>query len=469
MEAQFSSASQSIASFLDKQALLAQRVLEERSDQLLLDGADKSVAQDEWCETIHADVTGDHVKSLARALDRGTFHLVMLLPAFDRQRVWEADGYRSCASWMNAQCGMSPSAANDRCRVAYALETLPVICQLFRLGELSWSKVRALTRIATPENERQLAADALSMTASAIERMARQYRNTQTSSDIEDEDERAKRHYDRRYLLIRQDDNGMVRINASLPPLEGAAIVKSLARAEDEILQQIDVEQLEQPVSGTQRRADSLALMAMKHMAAESVDVRMADRYQVIIHVDAATLHQTKDQPGPDCRCHVDSTEPKSLRAYIEDGPAIAASTARRLVDDCSVLAVVEAEGEPLSIGRKTRKWPQAISRAIHIRDKCCQFPGCDSTRHLQLHHIQHWVDGGETSIENGVSMCGFHHRLIHERKYKVERTERDANGRLPKGLVNVEMADGDRITEIMLTSTARPFRVRRVDGSLVQ
>ncbi|MFK7889264.1 MAG: DUF222 domain-containing protein, partial [Granulosicoccus sp.] len=428
--------------------------------------ADKPDNDDDWYEPTGQNVTSDRVKRLAKAIDRGTCRLVMLLPAFDRQRLWEADGQRSCASWMNIHCGMSPSAANDRCRVAYALETLPVIRQLFELGELSWSKVRALTRIATPENERKLAVDALSMTASAIERLARQYRDTRTFSDVEDEDERAKRQYDRRYLFVRHDDNGMVRINASLPPLEGAAIVKSLSRAEEEVRQQTDMEQVEEPVSATQRRADSLTLMAMKHMAAESAEVRTADRYQVIVHVDAATLHQTRDNPDPDCGCRSKASDHKPLRAHIEDGPAIAASTARRLVDDCSVLAVVEENGEPLSIGRKSRKWPQAISRAILLRDKCCQFPGCSSTRHLQLHHMKHWADGGETSLTNGVAMCGFHHRLVHEREYRVERTAQDTNGRLPKGAIKVELADGSEMT---LTSTARAFRVRRIDGSLVE
>lgn len=426
-----------------------------------------------------ADIA-QRVKAIAQALDRGTYKLVILLPTFDRQKCWEQDGQRSCVAWLNAYCGMSPSAGNDRLRSAYALEKLPIIRQLFELGELSWSKVRALTRIATPENERSLASDALHISASEIERTVREFRNVTTASDIDEENEKAKAHYEKRCLSYRFDESGMVRINASLPPLEGAAVLKSLARAEDVLFldshgrldssgrriveagyEHEDAAQL----SPTQLRADALSLMAMKHLATEEVDVKTADRYQVVVHMDAAVLHQSPDNPDPKCDCRTTQPPAQPLKCYIENGPTIAASAAKRLIDDCSVLPLVMKHGEPLSIGRKSRIWPAAISRAIHARDCHCQFPGCSATRHLHLHHLKHWADGGETSVDGGVALCGFHHRLIHERRYSVEKTALNENGQLPSRTITVNRTDGQSME---FTAPMRRFKVRRPDGSLL-
>src|SRR6185503_13419138 len=98
---------------------------------------------------------------------------------------------------------------------------------------------------------------------------------------------------------------------------------------------------------------------------------------------------------------------------------------ARRLVCDASVVGIVEGEeGEPLDIARKTRSIPLAISRALKARDGGCRFPGCDRTRFCDGHHIKHWADGGETKLDNLITLCGFHHRLVHEGGYGVKRTD---------------------------------------------
>lgn len=409
------------------------------------------------------------IMRLAQTLDRGTHRLVGLLPEFDKQQVWAADGQRSCAAWLNTYAGLSMSAAHDRCRVAHALETLPIISRLFMLGELSWSKVRALTRIATPDSEQSLASQALLMSASAIEKMARQHRDVQTLGQLKAENEIANEQYQQRHVHYGFDQQGMVTIHALLPPLEGAAVLKSLARAEDEI----HLEAQGAPTGSTphaspyslpeedsskrsqkQLRADALCLMAKKHMAAEAPDVRNADRYQVVVHIDADTLqHSITGGSKSTSICH------------IKNGPAIAASSARRLADDCSVTPLYLQNGEPLSIGRKNRLWSSAISRAITTRDQHCQFPGCSSARYTHIHHIRHWANGGETSVENGVLLCGFHHRLIHEENYRIEkRTESSKNDSSARKFL-VENSQGESIT---LTAKRPRFRVLRPDGSEV-
>ena len=385
------------------------------------------------------------MRTLSLALDRGTYQLVSLLPDFDRQQGWSRDGHRSCLEWLGAECGMSRSAASDRRRVGYALEKLPILSALFERGDLSWSKIRSLTRIATLENEQALAGDALYMTANEIEQLVRQYRNVTTADELADEDSIAEDQSQKRSVTCGYDPAGMVRINALLPPLEGTAIMRALERAEDVLFTACDVTR-----TARQLRADALEMMAARYLASEELDGRQADQYQVIVHVDAATLVQTVDNPNP-----LPTLSPP--RCHIDNGPSIAASTMRRILDQSGIMPLLMKNGEPISIGRKSRVWTAPMSRAIVARDCHCQFPGCSARRHLHIHHIKYWADGGETSIDNGVTLCGFHHRLVHERQYVVERIPLDANGQLPQRTHYIKTGDA---VFAQLVSDERRFRI---------
>ena len=122
-------------------------------------------------------------------------------------------------------------------------------------------------------------------------------------------------------------------------------------------------------------------------------------------------------------------TDGATGRAEFEDGPYLGPDTARRLSCDASLVPMIDdAEGEPLSIGRKSRSIPPAMRRALKARDKGCRFPGCCQRSFVDGHHIHHWADGGETSLGNLVLLCRRHHRLVHEGGFDVRST---AEGRL--------------------------------------
>jgi hypothetical protein len=107
----------------------------------------------------------------------------------------------------------------------------------------------------------------------------------------------------------------------------------------------------------------------------------------------------------------------------------LALDTVRRITCDSSLLRITQDEsGNPLDIGRKTRAVPAAMRRALQARDAGCRFPGCNHRRFVDAHHIHHWADGGDTSIDNLVLLCRHHHRLVHEGGFGVERT---ADGRI--------------------------------------
>ncbi|MCG6911329.1 MAG: HNH endonuclease, partial [Deltaproteobacteria bacterium] len=107
--------------------------------------------------------------------------------------------------------------------------------------------------------------------------------------------------------------------------------------------------------------------------------------------------------------------------AEIEDRGHVPAETCRRLACDCARVHWHENQhGEPLNVGRKSRTIPPAIRRALKRRDQGCRFPGCTCSRFVDAHHIQHWADGGETSMDNLVLLCRVHHRLVHEGGFHV-------------------------------------------------
>jgi hypothetical protein len=147
------------------------------------------------------------------------------------------------------------------------------------------------------------------------------------------------------------------------------------------------------------RRADALALVAESFVAHDVLEATGSDRHQIVVHVAAETL---RDRAAGCCE--------------FEHGPPLAAETARRLACDASVVALIENDdGDPLNVGRKTRTVSAPLRRLLNSRDKGCRFPGCCNTRYIDIHHVEHWANGGETKPSNLVSLCRFHHHAVHE------------------------------------------------------
>ena len=188
--------------------------------------------------------------------------------------------------------------------------------------------------------------------------------------------------------------------------------------------------------------------MAETYLDSAPRHIATADRFQVVVHVAAEALG--KDVPAGTSEADYadaahrnagadDSAEtpgladlfngPDATWSYIDNGPHVPAETSRRLSCDCSIVKLIEdAQGEPLSIGRKSRIVPPPMRRALLVRDRGCQFPGCNHSAWLDAHHVEHWADGGETSLDNLLLLCKFHHRLVHEGGFACER---DADGRI--------------------------------------
>jgi len=241
-----------------------------------------------------------------------------------------------------------------------------------------------------------------------VERLVQHFRRAQEAEELS----REARQHAGRSLHYHFDDDGSLIVKARLPAEAGALLIKALeAGIEATSAPRVAAatsctdECGDPPPSYPARRADALAGLAESFLKHGAETLSGGERHQIVVHVDAETLR--------------DST---AGRCEIEHGPALPAETVRRLGCDCSVVMLVEnAEGEPLSIGRKTRRIPPALSRALRSRDQGCRFPGCTHTRYVDAHHVRHWAHGGETKPSNLVSLCHGHHRLVHEGGIRVE------------------------------------------------
>ncbi len=229
-----------------------------------------------------AEQLGAEITELCSYIYAAEYRLLTLIRTFDEKEYWAQQGLCSCAHWLNFKCGISMGAAREKVRVAHALAVLPKISEGFANGKLSYSKVRAITRIADETNED--------------------------------------------YLLMIAE--------------QGALIVKALEMA---------------------------------------MDANFAD---------------------------------------------VPAGTSRRIACDSSIVTIKEDKnGEPLSIARRSRTIPPPMRRALRVRDKGCRFPGCTNTRFVDGHHIEHWADGGETSLDNLIMLCRHHHHLVHEGGFVCEKS----------------------------------------------
>lgn len=382
---------------------------------------------------------GDQIATLAAHIHAATHRFLTLIARFDRLQGWVAGGHRTCAHWLAYRTGLDLGTAREHVRVARALEDLPRTGAAMARGALSFSQVRALSRVAEPSNEEDLLELAEGCTTAQLERLVRAWKKGSREDEAAWERER---HLSRTFSVF-PDDDGMYAVRGRLDPEVGALLMRALEAAGDALFRRdpTPMERLDSYREAARRRADAIGLLAERALAAgfragedgdaggAPISGTRAERYQVVLHVEAATL-SADGGPG---------------RSELEDGTRVSAETSRRLSCDASVVRIEHDSGgspvEPgriLNVGRRTRTIPAALRRALDARDRGCRFPGCHS-RFTDGHHIVHWADGGETSLANSVLLCEFHHRLVHEGGWAVAWNRRGETAfRDPRGTLHV-------------------------------
>jgi Domain of unknown function (DUF222)/HNH endonuclease len=373
-----------------------------------MNGANSGVGLDAGSEISTSELEAQ-ITELVGHLNAANRRWLALIAEFDRRKGWHDGLTRTCAHWLNWKCGIDMGTAREKVRVAHALERLPSIGASMGRGELSYSKVRALTRVACPATEALLLNIALHGTAHHVETVVRQFRRVQEAAEMS----REARQQANRRLTCSYDHDGSMVINARLPAEIGAVVISALDAAMSDfplprLGNDVSAETVaEDRPSTSARRADALGVLAESFLKNGPEALSGGERHHIVVHVDSESL-----QARAAGRCELD------------DGPAIPVETARRLSCDASVVKILEdSEGEPLDVGRKTRTIPPSLRRALKSRDKGCVFPGCTHKRYVDGHHIHHWAEGGETKLSNLVSLCRTHHRG-HERHALARRTD---------------------------------------------
>jgi hypothetical protein len=487
----------------------------------------------------------DAIVTLSAHVHAANHRILCYLAELDRLEGWKLAGHRDCAEWLSFRTGLERGSAQEWVRTARALRRMPLTSAAMSRGELSYSKVRCLTRAvddlaeAEAAREEELAGDqaetesddpesddseyddpdspetalvefARTCTTAQLERAVREWRALQ----VHDEAELERRRHASRSLAVSPDGDGMYRIRGTLSPEVGALLMRAVEAAGDALFR----EGAEWAPGGgrrgpasrettpRQRRADALGLLAERALAAgfgvgeevepeegseemeggggeaedggeEAVREKLggtvgerargtgergtpaqepanapagacsegasgaspcacgepaplsgtrAERYQVLIHVDAEAL-RTDEGVGADGAGAVDPT-PRGL-ARLADSTPLSRESARRLSCDAATVRVTRgSEGEVLDIGRRSRTIPPALRRALQVRDGGCRFPGC-GLRFTEGHHVLHWADGGETKLSNLVLLCRHHHRAVHEEGFRL-RLEPDGRVR---------------------------------------
>jgi hypothetical protein len=335
---------------------------------------------------------GEEIAALATQVNCATHALLTRIRRFDQAQGWGEQGAKTCAHWLTWRIGLDPATAREKVRVARALGVLSKIDQAFADGKLSYAKVRALTRVTTPETEERALMVAAAATGAQLERICRRLRH---ASEMEKE-QGTERRFRGRVL-----GDGLVKLEIVVTSDEADLVVQAVERAQ----KQMAGEATPRPTA-----ADGLMEVVGSYVAGRSDAgaAAPAGSAEIVIHVES---DPTAAAP--------------TLQANLEDGTPVSAETLRRVACDSGIVAAaLSDDGTVLDVGRRTRSIPTAIRRALWIRDGGCRFPGCTSTRFLHGHHVQHWLHGGHTSLDNLLFLCSFHHRLVHEGGFTIAMNE---------------------------------------------
>jgi hypothetical protein len=320
-------------------------------------------------------------------VSQATYRFLVLLREFEMRRGWLAYGCNDCAEWMDFKLKISRKTALEKVRVAKALWFVPKIEAALKEGQLSYSQVRALSRVANPENESDLLDRALTTTACNLEKYCQRLRLGEAQSS----ERQARRQHQNRALHLIVEDGAL---SVQLPPSELAIVHQALEQLVNDLPEDPGRDFFA-------ARADALVDMARHVLCNSNADTTesapAATTHQVMVHVDMSALTGDggeSDYPLP---------------------------TVKRLCCSGEVLPIFKDGDRVLDVGRNQRMVPTKLKRALAARDRHCQFPGCHHSRYLDAHHIKHWIDGGKTKLSNLLLLCTHHHTLMHEGGFNLK------------------------------------------------
>jgi hypothetical protein len=384
---------------------------------------------------------------LAARIAAAECEFLLLLAEFDAREGWGRSGMKSTAHWLAWRTGLRLGVARERVRIARSLRDLPLVRGAFAQGRLSYCKVRALSRVATPPTEADLLDIALGSSGAQLERVVRAWRTCLVPETS------ASRHL-RRGLRRREEDDGSVVFTLRVAPEEAMVVDRAVAAARAVVLDD-DGRPVETPEEAAladvltdeppavRAEADAFLLVAESFLATGPLG-GPGDSTLVMVHADLADLAghadvaetsaqradgsadprpegvpaETSDAALPPEQVSLSRRPPVSV---LPDGQRLSASTVLRMLCHSPAQLMIHArDGRPLDLGRTRRHANLKQRRALRTRDGGCRFPGCTQRRRLIPHHVHWWSSGGRTDLDLLVLVCPTHHRAVHEVGYTV-------------------------------------------------
>ena len=428
----------------------------------------------EWSTTELADRICQRAGQIAAAQSE----LLLWIAEFDRREGWAGPGLLSCAHWLSWRIGLNLGAAREQVRVGRRLEDLPQIAEAFAAGRLSYSKVRAITRIAEPEDGVDWVALGRHSSAAQLENVVRGMRRAKANEEAIADPEAAAWSLRTR---VRYDDNGNFSYTISgpaelLPMIQAGIEAKraELQRQRDAEVASAQAEQQEQlpvvePAEEAEPRSPSGAARAGDPAETSAPVVTSADAL-VALAQDALTQEQTAHPEAarrrrPQLNPQID---PLSGWARQSDGELLPPSSLG------TVMKSLPGRGGPLrlrpvtaadlrrhDLGRSTRQVSTALRELLGVLDgERCRFPGCTQRKKLHAHHVEFWSADGQTDLANLVLVCSRHHTLIHTHGFGLVLH--------PDRRLDVTTADGTRLLHHPAAPWGDPAGLAQACGQVV-
>lgn len=359
------------------------------------------------------DNIGVEICALAGQIAAATARFLTLLADFDEQRGWAGPGLHSCAHWLSWKCGMSLHTGREYVRVAKALRPLPAMRKAFEQGNLSYSKVRALTRVTTPSNEKQMVRLGREAPAAQIDRLTAGLRKV---ADNESGKSKAPERFQVRWHW--DPDTGDFVIKGRLAAQDGARILAALTSAERERTQTAMPSPDNEPKIDNDDDATALSDEPITQQNAAKKppgDIGPA----LLAMAEIAATAPTNNASGVSNSAEVVFFhEHDNLR--VPGGPVLPDNDSEEVLCNAHLRLAKTKKQCVLNLGRKTRVTSHKQMLALNYRNGSCRTPGCGRTRFLHAHHVQFWGRGGETKLDNLILLCGTCHRALHRGQFTI-------------------------------------------------
>ncbi len=354
----------------------------------------------------------DQLTTWAGRVAAGEAQLLRYIGEFDERRAWSGVGILSCAHWLSWRLGMGPKSAYERVRVARMLRTLPHTSAEFAAGRLSFTQARAITRVATPEDEDLYISLARHATGGQLERLVRGLRRGRKLSEEAKDRKDGKLVSPAPQLHVRYEDDGGLRLTFRVSAEDGAVVLAAMeaARADLDAL----AKAAPQPSDSSAEESDE---------APKPDSIPRATRGAGFLQLCRSYLQQrARTHPARARRDRsrlVVQVDPLSGWIRLPDGellpPLSADAAGLRLPGGVTISPLRRSDMQRFDAGRSRREPHLALRELLGTVDgERCRFPTCSRTSKLHAHHVRQWLAKGRTDLENLVLLCSRHHTLVH-------------------------------------------------------